>query len=476
MGAIFQSISAEFSSDFEMYMSNEKARSFLERVCEITGTLLICNSDDDVHSSNSLKLCGSWDSISNAHNILSAYPVVNDLMKNEDLSEICFKSPSFKITQESSRRKRKTPCPRNIVLRPDISLPHQESEQIRIERMENPAELPESPVPVAITNLQNNQSEAIVFPRNSTESHKQLITSDGADMFFMKNEATQESPLAGMQEKPLIHVDGTKGPYSCSMCKYATNSARNLESHIDRFHLKPVTCHKCGKGFGYERDLKRHLLKNKYSCLGRYLVNRTAGPDSSSVELNQHEKNASVLKESDSELSSEFTNQSMAIKIKEEPIFDDENTTDYEINSSTGGPVDGSSTGKNFDLMQLKNEFSEEKESNGQQDDKLEFSDHQEMQNMYMESDSDAQNDFSNEFTTSSIPGDLLKFNCHSCPYVAQKKQHIIDHICRMHKKQYACSHCHSKFGLMKDLNRHLRRSHGVDIPLKNSRGMNMTF
>jgi predicted RNA-binding Zn-ribbon protein involved in translation (DUF1610 family) len=63
-------------------------------------------------------------------------------------------------------------------------------------------------------------------------------------------------------------------------------------------------------------------------------------------------------------------------------------------------------------------------------------------------------------------------FACKYCTYTANKRQHIVDHICRMHKKQFSCDHCHSMFGLVKDLNRHLRRSHGIDIPLKNSRGM----
>lgn len=495
MGTIFQSISAEFSSDFEIYMSNEKAKTFLERVCDITGTLLISSSNNDVHTPSSLKICGSWDSMLNAHNILSAYSVVNDLMKTEDVHEQKSLSPKIEVTKANpsslnARRKRKTPpCPRSK--RPDsMFFKHQDetkstskfpavypSEHLQIDPDSNP-DFSESPIPVAITNLQNNQSEPIVFQQNSMESTGQLVTSDGADMYFVNNDSTQES-LGSTPEKPIIPVEGIKGQYSCSMCKYTTNSARNLESHIDRFHLKPVTCHKCGKGFGYERDLKRHLLKNKYSCLGRSVVNKhyiSVLPEGSIGEVNQEEnspKNSTLLKENDSESLSDFRNQNLAIKVKEEPVFDDENTADYEINNSTVSAGDSSTSVKSATFIPTKPDSLGEKDNSVQNE---EFTEHQEMRSMYMEADSDTQNDFSNDFTTSSTPGDLVKFNCHSCPYVAQKKQHIIDHICRMHKKQFACDYCNSKFGLIKDLNRHLRRSHGIDIPLKNSRGMNMTF
>jgi hypothetical protein len=41
MGTVFQSICAEISSEFETLLSDNSAMNFLERVCDMTGTLMI---------------------------------------------------------------------------------------------------------------------------------------------------------------------------------------------------------------------------------------------------------------------------------------------------------------------------------------------------------------------------------------------------------------------------------------------------
>lgn len=573
MGTVFQSICAEISSEFETLLSDNSAMNFLERVCDMTGTLMISKySNDNINPTvapNSLKICGSWISVCQTHNILSAYTIVRGLMKT-DIAEKDKNVYDDIINDYIPSAKRKRGRPAKIVkfrnyemLEKSTGKPFKKtistsspktSENLPMDK--DHCEISPVPVPVLLTISDNNQSVPVlnVLPGNQSvpvllpgnENSESMITVGDksptldkqyeSNMYFVENPEGLVAESQNIDNHSNMDTEDNKDIYSCAMCRYTTTNARNLEAHLDRFHFKPVTCHICGRGFGYERDLKRHLLKNKYSCGSRrsvinenYIKISTDTDDQINMDMNssiedqakKDDKHLTDFLKKELNESNQLRNNDSSMcnsnfKIKEEPVFLEDqsmNETDFPNNVPINLSLPAEKATVEFKIDEANTILKSRKKSGGNKssdgmslplEDPTEDSDsYQPSLNIgYQSSDADqyTQNDqfesidsnvnlsvmnvsetnfLSNiDHVDNNCDDDFIVdtnssgFACKYCTYTANKRQHIVDHICRMHKKQFSCDHCHSMFGLVKDLNRHLRRSHGIDIPLKNSRGM----
>lgn len=60
-----------------------------------------------------------------------------------------------------------------------------------------------------------------------------------------------------------------------------------------------------------------------------------------------------------------------------------------------------------------------------------------------------------------------MTFPCSYCDYSTHRLKLIEDHVKRVHFKKFECSQCGTRFGLKKDLNRHYRRTHKMDLELQ---------
>lgn len=526
MGTVFQSISAELSAEFENLLSNNHARSFLERVCDLTGTLMISSSNNPLVAPNSLKICGSWASVSNAHNILSSYTIVRDLMKTDfDDNDNSWGEITSSEYLPTPKRRRKS---RNRKICNLIRENDEFSSSMKLKTSPaNPDILdvcPDSntvsPIPVLLSSIGNTQT----FPVNLSKQNEDIpgepvpLTPEDGDMYFIENTNNQVTDFQNSDNQSTNTEEGGKGKYPCTLCKhYSTTSAKNLEAHLDRFHFKPVTCHICGRGFGYERDLKRHLLKNKYSCstAKRSLINKhyvtitrseydtdeqsnsgvgnsiedlvnlsKEGQDESCNDSNIHHEDLQAY--STKVFETEDSGFNLNLRIKEEPKeLEEPNALEVipiqSLSTNSTSPPKECTEALPSPIKQSRNLDSstnspedEDERNDSYQDSTIQRAQMPPQDQLkLMEQEFGSSNfDFNVEedFTTETT-GEVTNYYCKICTYMAHKKQHMIDHICRMHKKQFACEHCNSMFGLVKDLNRHLRRTHGVDIPLKNSRG-----
>ena len=104
-----------------------------------------------------------------------------------------------------------------------------------------------------------DQSEG---PSSSRSSRAERSRKRENSKVVKEPKASPEKKKRGRPAHPRVEADVTKEEeecYICELCSYAAKKLSHLREHKRRVHItKEFKCEKCGKVFGFGKDLKRH--------------------------------------------------------------------------------------------------------------------------------------------------------------------------------------------------------------------------
>ena len=499
MGTIFNQITAEISLEFQQNFRNfidvENESSLFQRICDTTGVILVQNGA-------SKKLLGPWNSIKYAHDLLNGFVLFKSF---KDRME-CAENEKLNIGQGKIDRVQKS----NVLPTHEMQALNIGIDEKRTEPMANVLDRSETSGTVNNSGAEKMRQDGDIFATEETVDWFNDTCNRRRHRMF----GCDECSYVGVHRRHLVDHKYRmhQRPYRCSTCLRGFGLWKDLKRHQKGKFDCARFSHRRERGRGRGRGRRclwhTHLLENSGDerkidaendsnpAVNLFNLEENAIPKTGSSEVVQVDPSQAckMVQDFTSEikLSNSHLRAPSSSSVNLNPTRDqrDNSRCHREIHAQEETSPKETFTDTGEIQMIIKEEVISDSELNDTIAD-LQNQSNSQVQEIAGASAQGAtptlqeniegsvhmwqgysapKENLSDEYNVINLlnygaqKGMRNKFQCKHCSFCVFRKQQIEDHIRRVHIRQFRCDICGATFGLLKDLNRHYRKTHKIMI------------